>query len=195
MSDSLPKLFSDCLLWLAGAALDSFQDGHHSLIAGMNPIGEEDLEWTLYRDTDQFVKTRGLVVLPPIDSRVPLLHLAHGTEGDRSILRMTLVIVGADECGPHATAWRFEAPEGPGQHCYWHCQPVRQLRHSQAPPLERLPDWYFDDVPTLPLAASNPDELLVALLVSVYGYREFGRRQRQDFQDRLQVQLAALDRA
>jgi hypothetical protein len=43
------------------------------------------------------------------------------------------------------------------------------------------------------VAASNPDELLVALLVSVYGHRTLGRMQREEFQDQLQDLLAAID--
>lgn len=195
MSDWLSDEFSDCLLWLAGGAHASFKDSHYGLIEGMNPVGDQVLEQVLHSDPNPMLDTRGLVVLPPVGPRVPLLQLSHGTESGREVLRMTLVVVGIDDEGTHATAWRFEAPEGPGEHCYWHCQPVRQLRGTHAPPLERLPDWYFDDLPTVPLAASNPDELLVALLVSVYGHRTLGRMQRQDFQDRLQAPLAALDPA
>lgn len=193
MSQELSKQFSDCLLWLASGAQASFKDTHHSLITGMNPVGDQVLERVLESDPDPMLDTRGLVVLPPVGPRVPLLQLSRGTEHDQDILRMTLVVVGEDAEGPHAMAWRFEAPEGPGEHCYWHCQPVRQLRGTQPPPLERLPDWHFDDLPAIPVAASNPDELLVALLVSVYGHRTLGRMQREEFQDQLQDLLAAID--
>lgn len=192
MSDSLPPLFSECLLWLAGAAYASFKAGHHNLIAGMNPIGDQVFASNLRKDPDPVLETPGLVALPPIGPRVPMLKLAHGTAHGQDVLRITLVVVGADDVGQHAMAWRFEAPEGPGEHCYWHCQPVRQLRGTEAPPLKRLPEWLFDDIPTIPLAASDPEELLVALLVSVYGHATLGRMQRQDFQDRLRDPLAAL---
>jgi hypothetical protein len=159
----------------------------------MNLIGDQMLASVLRREPDPMLETPGLVVLPPAGSRVPLLQLAHGIEHDQEVLRMTIVVVGSDHEGPHAMAWRFETPEGPGQHCYWHCQPVTQLRGSQPAPLDRLPPWCFDDMPTIPLPARNADELLVALLVSVYGHSTLGRMQRQDFQDRLQAPLAALD--
>lgn len=158
----------------------------------MNLIGDTFLAQALKPESTGSRQMSGLVVLPPIGDRVPLLHVAHGMEHGRDMLRMQLVVVGADECGHHAMAWRFESPEGPGDHCYWHCQPVRQLRGAHAPPLERLPHWHFDDLPTLPVAASNSDELLVALLVSIYGHDTFGRMQRQGFQDQLRAPMAAL---
>jgi hypothetical protein len=188
----LSTLFSDCLLWLADSADGAFKDLHYGLTDGMNLLGVPFLAQALKPEADGSRQTPGLVVLPPIGDRVPLLHVAHGMEHDRDMLRMQLVVVGADERGHHAMAWRFESPEGPGDHCYWHCQPVRQLRGAHAPPLERLPDWHFDDLPTLPVAASNADELLVALLVSIYGHDKFGSMQRQGFQDQLRAQMAAL---
>lgn len=114
MSQELSKQFSDCLLWLASGAQASFKDTHHSLITGMNPVGDQVLERVLESDPDPMLDTRGLVVLPPVGPRVPLLQLSRGTEHDQDILRMTLVVVGEDAEGPHAMAWRFEAPRVQG---------------------------------------------------------------------------------
>jgi hypothetical protein len=159
----------------------------------MNPIGDQVFASNLRKDPDPVLETPGLVALPPVGPRVPMLKLAHGTAHGQDVLCITLVVVGADEIGQHAMAWRFEAPEGPGEHCYWHCQPVRHLRGANAPPLERLPDWVYDDLPTLPLAAYNPDDLLVTLLVSLYGHRTFDRMQREEFSGLLDAPLGALD--
>ncbi len=195
MSFDISKLFSDCLMWLADSAWSSVTDIHDGLLDGLNTVGTQFLEHVLEAEPNPLQDTRGLILLPAVGTRLPFLHLVHGSEHGHDTLRMTLVVVGPDEAGSLASAWRFESPEGPGEHCYWHCQPVRRLRGSaQPPPLERLPRGFFDDVPTIPVAAGNPDELLVSMLVAVYGHATLGRMQREGFQDRLHGQLTGFCR-
>lgn len=174
-------------------SLHRFKNIHHDLQADANPVGDAFLKQVLKAEPGALKDTRGLIPLPPIGDRLPMLHLVHGIENGREMLRMTVAIIGKDGEEPVATAWRFECPEGPGEHCYWHCQPVRELRTAQIlPALGRLPGWYFHDMPTLPMPARDADELLICMLLSIYGYRALDEMQREGFADQLGPRLREL---
>lgn len=64
---------------------------------------------------------------------------------------------------------RFEMPEGRGEHHYYHCQMLQKFRDDKA--VEGCPSFItdLDVVPAMPLAARNTIQLLLCLLVSLYG--------------------------
>jgi len=67
-----------------------------------------------------------------------------------------------------AFGYRFETPEGPGKHNHHHVQPIASMVKGQAP-LPACPSWLRGTLPTFPLAASTPFELLACTLSSLYG--------------------------
>lgn len=71
-----------------------------------------------------------------------------------------------------AIGYRFEAPEGPGIHHYYHLQMIRGLRTSLLfPPADCL-KWMPDAAPTFPLDVDGSVKLLLGLLISLYGVGE-----------------------
>ncbi|HEU4739278.1 MAG TPA: hypothetical protein VFS54_09390 [Solirubrobacterales bacterium] len=188
------KLFSDCLLWLAtlGYSPDDLEATQPELTKEIDLIGDSDLAQVLTAANGD--ETKGFIRLPRARSRVPLLHLKHGEEHGVEILRMTVAIVGTDDGSPVATAWRFESPEGDGDHGFWHCQPVREMRNGRRiAPLSALPAWYFHDTPTLPLQAKDPEQLLTCMLVAIYGLVQLRKMQQESFADQLAAHIRAID--
>jgi hypothetical protein len=161
------------------------------MIEGIDRVGDTHLEYVL--QLPDAADTSGFVPLPPASGRVPMLHLKHGLEHNVPILRMTATLIDWHIDEPVATAWRFESPEGSGEHNYWHCQPVRELRGGkQIEALKKLPEWYFVDSPTLPLLAKDADGLLISMLVSIYGLTELRAMQSETFGDKLSEHLSGI---
>ncbi|HET7443493.1 MAG TPA: hypothetical protein VFJ57_02410 [Solirubrobacterales bacterium] len=190
----ITPLFESSLLWLAELA-DSpaeWKRAPEDLLFAVTSTNQGDLLRVL-RDSGG-AETNGFVRLPKARSRVPFLHLWHGKENGIDKLRLTVAIVGKDEWGTTVgTAWRFESPEGPGEHGFWHCQPVRTMHDgTELRPLKELPTWYFDDTPTLPLRASDSEQLLSCMLVAVYGLVTSKKMQLESFSDQLAGYIDAI---
>jgi hypothetical protein len=183
------NLFVDCL---AGLTAGGYEPAN---LGGIDPLVTAEID--LCADTElpavfasEEGETSGFMRLPLAGKRLPLLHLKHGEEHGRHILRLTAAIIEMHDGGPVATAWRFESPEGEGEHDYFHCQPVREMRYGRSiPALRALPDWYFDDSPTMPLRAFSYEQLLVCLLVSIYGLATLGKMQQELLSNQLAEQL------
>jgi hypothetical protein len=71
-----------------------------------------------------------------------------------------------------AVGYRFETPEGPGRHSYYHAQPITSFALDSSSQLP-CPNWLSSDHPSFVLDAVDPVTLLVGLLVSLYGYTYF----------------------
>ena len=80
---------------------------------------------------------------------------------------------------------RFETPEEPGEgsesaHNYWHAQITRGFTRER--PLmdgdrALCPEWFPESYPAFPLPAYTPEELVVCMLVSLYGVKlEYGKK-------------------
>jgi hypothetical protein len=63
---------------------------------------------------------------------------------------------------------RFETPEGPGLHNYYHMQFIRGFDGGSEMPGSLW--WLPTKEPTVPLDADNPVALLLCLLVNLYGF-------------------------
>jgi hypothetical protein len=81
-------------------------------------------------------------------------------------LRLGLFHLGLNT-DPMASGFRFEMPEGNEGHRYCHAQPITELHPGAAMPWLR-PDLPTDG-PTFPLDARGFAQLLLTLLVSLYG--------------------------
>lgn len=69
--------------------------------------------------------------------------------------------------------YRFETPEGQssngsGIHNYYHVQIIRSLRGTYFPP-QKYSEWLPESQPAFPLDCQSPIQLLLALLVALYG--------------------------
>lgn len=81
---------------------------------------------------------------------------------------------------PRAGAWRFEGPEEAGpsgnvsHHGYFHAQPCRRLRTRTVEfPVGLDPaDASLHDGPTFPLDAASCSDLIICLMVALYGRRQ-----------------------
>jgi hypothetical protein len=80
-----------------------------------------------------------------------------------------------DEHQPLARAWRFESPEGAGSiHEFFHAQPGYALRTLKLGdvPVPSVDQDVPQGQPTFPLDAADELDLLVCLLISIYGIIE-----------------------
>lgn len=68
--------------------------------------------------------------------------------------------------------YRFETPEIGQNHNYYHCQPCLNFGTKDDPPVSHAIERSTYD-PTWPIAASNSVELLLCLVLSLYGFDEF----------------------
>ncbi len=104
-------------------------------------------------------------------------------EGDWNNVRLFLAMfrldTSADLSRVRAVGIRFETPESgatttrEGRHDFYHAQFWHRLRGTRL----RLPEleWIPETQPSLPVSATGPLELLLALMVSVYGLNEAAR--------------------
>jgi hypothetical protein len=97
---------------------------------------------------------------------VPILRIA--SDFGRSIpeLRIRLVLFSLRDGKPSGFGYRFESPEGPGRHHYYHAQPI-DLKAVES--FLDAEDRLSTKCPTFPLDADNPVQLLLSLLISLYG--------------------------
>jgi hypothetical protein len=124
---------------------------------------------------------------------LPVLSLAYDTPND--IAKLQVALFTETERGIRAFGYRFESPEGPGQHNFWHAQPILQVRcHGETTiDLPGLEDgWRPTNVPAFPLDARSSIGLLVSLLVSIYGIKELWQVQADSFENRLAAALREL---
>ena len=113
--------------------------------------------------------------------RVPLMNVIYDFTAEHDVVGFQVVGYWlVDNFEWRASAWRFECPERPGddgnisQHAYFHVQPCQGLRtlngDMQVPyaPSDAQPG----DGPTFPLDAADPIDLLICLLIALYGRRQ-----------------------
>jgi hypothetical protein len=67
-----------------------------------------------------------------------------------------------------AIGCRFEPPEGPGIHNYYHAQIFRAF-HPGGKELPCCPTWLPESWPAFHLKADDPVTLLVSMVISLYG--------------------------
>ena len=78
-----------------------------------------------------------------------------------------------DENALQSLGYRFETPEGPGRHNYYHVQPIRTLFGVPHAPPTTTPQWFPDTHPTFPIDATDPVSLPFNLLISLCLYRHY----------------------
>jgi hypothetical protein len=72
-----------------------------------------------------------------------------------------------------AFGYRFESPEGPGSHHYYHAQSISGFERDE--PFLNTASWLPTGCPTFPLDANHPVKLLLSLLIALYGISYISR--------------------
>jgi hypothetical protein len=179
VSYEIPREFAECLEWLtANFAEESMTEASYAALSRLEATTDPSrLLRAATAEPDPVADSGQLVVLPPLRRDwLVLMHLCHGSKGARDFLTISIVLATGDDC---STGWRFEAPEGPGEHCYWHAQPLQAVAGARL----SMPEWLPESEPAIPVAACGPTELLVAALVAVYGHELFSLMQEQHGDD------------
>jgi hypothetical protein len=111
--------------------------------------------------------------------RIPILNVIYDYRQEPANVSMQAAIFYLAEQGPLAAGWRFESPECRGEHGersshgFYHAQPGHQLRTCSGDyPLPVSEGASPEGQPTFPLDAENEVDLLICLLLSVYGLNE-----------------------
>jgi hypothetical protein len=97
----------------------------------------------------------------------PILGVSWNNAPAECNLRLRLLLCRPSELddGIEGLGFRLEAPEGrDGSHSFFHAQLIKLPNSTPA-----RPEWLPDKEPTLPLAARDEVQLVVALAVSLYG--------------------------
>jgi hypothetical protein len=104
---------------------------------------------------------------------VPILRIA--SDFGRSIpeLRIKLVLFLSQDERTRGFGYRFESPEGPGIHHYYHAQPITDFKAGESFP--DVEDWLPTRCPTFPLDADSPVKLMLSLLIALYGVTYISR--------------------
>ena len=177
MSYVIPVAFADCLEWLTESfASETLSDPQYEALRHLEATTDPTRLLLAARsaaDEDEHQRTHdsgALVTLPPLRRDWLLLaHLRHGSEAGRAFLTFSLVYASGANAEHRSSGWRFEAPEGPGDHCYWHAQPLCLVSNATL----AMPPWLWTSEPAIPVDASSTVEMLVAGLVAFYGHERF----------------------
>jgi hypothetical protein len=113
--------------------------------------------------------------------RIPLLNVIYDYSRTPPAVSMQAAFFYPDDEGSLAAGWRFESPERQGEageestHGYYHVQPGHRLRTLRGDyPLPVAVGAGPEGQPTFPLDAENEVDLLICLLLSIYGLKEGG---------------------
>lgn len=95
---------------------------------------------------------------------VPVLRLKSDFGCDPPEVRFRLGLFLLHEGELKAFGFRYESPEGPGRHHYYHAQVITDLGPHSARQF-----WLPVSQPAFPLDTDHPISLLVSMLISLYG--------------------------
>jgi hypothetical protein len=109
--------------------------------------------------------------MPPVERgtwMLPVVGIDYDLRGSLPWASIQLALFAQPNGGDlKAYGMRFESPVGSGLHGYYHAQPVSCLFNDAG--LRFHEDWVPESQPAIPLGATNPVALLIAMLVSLYG--------------------------
>ncbi len=151
---------------------------------GFYPINDKALEGLLSRSPYAGeVHCQGTWLFLPVPRkgslRLPILNVIYDYAKNPAEIRMQAAIFYSANDETLAMGWRFESPECSGEqgeqssHGFYHAQPSHSLRTgSRAYDLPIADSRTPDGLPTFPLDAADEVDLLVCLLLSIYGLKE-----------------------
>ena len=105
----------------------------------------------------------------------PLVYLDGHFREQSPYFRLQVVLVVHASAATHTAkkiALRFETPEQSGKHSYYHsqiCVTIQRGLGTDTMDLEMEPPWFPTSHPAWPMDAETPTELLVCLILTLYG--------------------------
>lgn len=176
------NVFRNLLLWLWDRYPKPWDDGYGRdayqiaciYLGNRSFPKRENLEASLPTETQVAVEFPGtqFLHLPPFKTRshyiiVPRIRLVCNFGRNIPLIRCYLGLFLLHEGCLRSIGFRFEAPEGPGIHHYYHTQLITD--EAWTIPRQEHHIWLPTEQPAFPLDADNPVTLILCLLVSLYG--------------------------
>lgn len=113
------------------------------------------------------------IFLKPINEGggiIPILSFHYNFQPSKAELRLRVALFVPDgNSDVAAIGCRFEPPEGPGTHNYFHAQMFREFRAVGGSFLPSCPAWLPCSTPAFQLKAYDPVTLLISMVISLYG--------------------------
>jgi hypothetical protein len=171
------KAFRDLSLWLWNSHKkpwdyeDRARAIYDKISQGYLYIDSTELERHLPNEEkvqSEFPK-RKYLYLDPVEGQalVPVLSIASDFGRSIPAVRIRLGLFFSHDGKIRAFGYRFESPEGPGSHHYYHAQLINGFEKDE--PFLGGDAWLPTSCPTFPLDADNPVKLLLSLLIALYG--------------------------
>lgn len=172
-------------------------DLHEKVHRFLTPFSEAELEGLLSKKLEfDSLSVKTYLFLQPIDEGaviVPVLSFRYNFQPSHAELRLQLALFVPHDNGLAAIGCRFETPEGPGTHDYYHAQMFRAFQGGVE--LPGCPPWLPTSRPAFQLKADDPVTLLVCMAISVYGLHpkgELGELRQASFANELKPYMQKL---
>jgi hypothetical protein len=177
------KAFCELSLWLCDSHKKPWDYEakaraiYDEISRGCSYISSTELE--SYLPNEEKVKSkfpkRKYLYLNPIEDQahVPVLSIAYDFGRSIPEVRIRLGLFFFHEGKIRAFGYRFESPEGPGSHHYYHAQLINGFEKDE--PFPGWDTWMPTSCPTFPLDADSPVKLLLSLLIALYGVSYISR--------------------
>jgi hypothetical protein len=178
-------LFNQILVWLAGEqrrwqepVIAQAEGDIFELIDQLEPrfpsFEERQLENYLKESNQEveFLKLHRFLYLRPIEeggSFLPIMAVKCHWDENNLEVRIRMGLFRLFETELKASGFRYETPEGEGDHNYYHAQLIFGF-DKDTKRLQFCERWLPVTQPAFCLDANNPVSLLVGLLVSLYGF-------------------------
>lgn len=133
---------------------------------------ETELEKALPRNTSESIKWSKYLYLPTIKDgqhMMPILSVRCDCNGTGYHTRLRLFLFLIDDNEENSFGIRFESPEGPGSHNFYHAQFIREF--DKGANVKDCPSWLPlpTKYPSFPVDASDVVSLILSILFSLYG--------------------------
>ena len=145
----------------------------HDKVSGiLAPFSGAQLEGLLSKNLKFYsLQMNTYLFLEPINEGagiVPVLSFRYNFQRSNAELWLQLALFVPHDNGIAAIGCRFEPPEGPGTHNYFHAQMFRAFQGG-GKELPCCPPWLPISRPAFHLKADDPVTLLICMVISLYG--------------------------
>ena len=158
------------------------QEVYEMLEKKWEPVSEEELKTWLSAEDEpdvDFVGHQKVLYLPALEKDsdfVPVLSLKIDPSREPRKFALRVMLVSQDKQGDlSGFGFRLESPEGKrdkGRHDFCHAQLIRSFEKGKSPPF-KTPECLPDKQPSFPLIAYSPVTLVLSLILTLYGRREY----------------------